>query len=552
MAKITKVEPVVPVVRARKKVAAYARVSVDSERMWHSLSAQVSYYSGLIQNDPGWEFVGVYADYGISGTGTKKRNEFNRMMGDCEAGKIDIILTKSISRFARNTVDLLQAVRHLKELGIEVRFEKENIHSMSGDGELMLSILASFAQEESISISNNVKWGIRKRMQEGILWSHCPIYGYRWVDGTLVIEPEEAEVVRMIYDNYLKGMSAEATEKQLEEMGVRTSKGGRFSSCYIRSILSNVTYTGNLLLQKKFNADPISRKKCVNRGELPQYWVEDTHEAIIDMETYRRVQDEIARRRSLGNFANPHVHTTCFTNKLICANCGARYRRHTARRTNGTYTTWTCALKHEKGVSFCDAGNVPQEALVRSCREALGLSEFDEAVFLKRVDHIMVCKDNLLVFHMSDGTDIPLTWEYASTAKKDSWTPERRKEWGDRRKCKDTNPRSFYEFTGFIKCGCCGANYRSQGQTMADGSRIRYWHCLTPKSQCHNPNIRDEEMKRLVSEVLGLDEFNEAEMDAAMDQATILGDAVTFHFRDGHTESVNRTPMTGKTGKEVR
>ena len=182
MRKITRIEPTVPSIKHRKKVAAYARVSMQSERMLHSLSAQISYYSSLIQKNPDWEYVGVYADDFISGTNKVRREEFQRMLADCEKGKIDIILTKSISRFARNTVDLLETVRHLKSLGIEVRFEKENINSMSGDGELMLSILASFAQEESRSISDNVKWGIRKRMQNGMITAsgHFTVYGYRW------------------------------------------------------------------------------------------------------------------------------------------------------------------------------------------------------------------------------------------------------------------------------------------------------------------------------------------------------------------------------------
>ena len=177
MRKITKLEQSVPEITAKKKVAAYARISMESERMNHSLSAQISYYNGLIQKTPEWEFAGVYADDGISGTGIAKRSEFQRMVADCEAGKIDIVLTKSIQRFARNTVDLLETVRHLKDIGVEVRFEKENISSMSGDGELMLSILASFAQEESRSISENVKWGTRKRFEQGIPNGQFQIYG---------------------------------------------------------------------------------------------------------------------------------------------------------------------------------------------------------------------------------------------------------------------------------------------------------------------------------------------------------------------------------------
>ena len=235
---VNKIEPRVPQMPTRKKVAAYARVSMESERLQHSLSAQVSYYSGLIQKNPAWEYVGVYADNGVTGTKAEAREEFNRMIADCEAGKIDIELTKSISRFARNTVDLLNTVRHLKELGVSVQFEKERIDSLTEDGELMLTLLASFAQEEVRSLSENVKWGTRKRFEKGIPNGKFQIYGYRWDGDHLVVQPEEAKIVRLIYDNFLSGLSAETTEKQLAEMGVKSYKGhtsetppyGRFSA----------------------------------------------------------------------------------------------------------------------------------------------------------------------------------------------------------------------------------------------------------------------------------------------------------------------------------
>ena len=207
MRKISRIEPDVPVIRKRKKVAAYARISQENERMMHSLSAQVSYYSEMIQKNPDWEYAGVYADSGISGTGMKNRAEFLRMLQDCEDGKIDIILTKSISRFARNTVDLLQTVRHLKEIGVTVRFEKENIDSTSGDGELMLTILASFAQEEAVSTSLNYTWARRKNFEKGKPQARFRVFGYRWDGWDLIVEPKEAEIVREIYSRYLNGDS---------------------------------------------------------------------------------------------------------------------------------------------------------------------------------------------------------------------------------------------------------------------------------------------------------------------------------------------------------
>ena len=304
MAKIRKIEQTMPAIAPRKKVAAYARVSVESERMSHSLSAQVSYYSALIQRNPDWEYAGVYADYGISGTGTARRDEFRKMVEDADAGKIDIILTKSIQRFARNTVDLLETVRHLKSIGVEVRFEKEGISSMSGDGELMLTILASFAQEESRSISDNVKWGTRKRMAEGIPNGRFRVYGYRWEGDALAIVPEEAAVVRRIFQNFLDGKSRLETEREFAAEGITTRDGYRWVDSNLKVVLTNITYTGSLLLQKEFIADPITKHRKKNRGELPQYYVEGTHPAIIDKDTFDYVQAEMERRRELGALAN--------------------------------------------------------------------------------------------------------------------------------------------------------------------------------------------------------------------------------------------------------
>lgn len=322
MRKISKTEPIMPAIAAKKKIAAYARISMESERMHHSLSAQISYYNALIQKKPEWEFAGVYADDGISGTGIAKRTEFLRMIADCEAGKIDIILTKSIQRFARNTVDLLETVRHLKDISVEVIFEKENITSMSGDGELMLSILASFAQEESRSISENVKWGTRKRFEQGIPNGRFQIYGYRREGNHLVVEPEEAKIVKMIFDDFLNGLSAESTEKKLEQMGVKSYKGQHFSNTSIRQILSNVTYTGNLLFQKEYVSDPITGKSKINRGDLPQYYVENNHEAIIDPQIFELVQAEIAKRnKGKERYSGVRI----FSTKVQCAECGGWY-----------------------------------------------------------------------------------------------------------------------------------------------------------------------------------------------------------------------------------
>lgn len=429
MRKISKLEVKLPQLPERKKVAAYARISEEKGRTLHSLSAQVSFYSSFIQNHREWQYAGVYADEGISGT-TDDRAEFRRMLEDCEKGKIDIILTKSISRFARNTVDLLETVRHLKELGIEVRFEKENINSISEDGELMLTLLASFAQEESRSTSENVKWAIRKGFEQGKTNSFC-IYGYRWDGEHFNIVPEEAEVVRLIYDNFLNGLSAEQTEKQLDEMGIKSYTGGHFSNTSIRAILRQERYTGNILLQKTYVENHISHKTKINNGELPMYYAENTHPAIIDQDTFDKVQTEITRRRELGVFANWAINTTCFTSKIKCGNCGVSYRRsgkRQSKKSNEVYYIWTCQTKDRKGASACISKNIPEKMLQKYSAEVLGLEEFDEDIFLNEVEKIVVNGEDELIFHFYDGQILHQKWK--STARTDCWSEERRKEWG--------------------------------------------------------------------------------------------------------------------------
>lgn len=543
MAKIIqKLAATKPVIVKRKRVAAYARVSVEKGRTMHSLSAQVSYYSNLIQKNPEWEYAGVYADGGISGTSIGARIEFRQMIDDAKGGKIDIILTKSISRFARNTVDLLETVRQLRTLGVEVRFEKENIHSLSGDGELMLSILASFAQEESRSISNNIKWAVQKRFKEGKHNGRFNIYGYRWVEQDLVVEPEEAKVVKIIYANYMKGISAEMTEKQLAQMGVKAMKGGSMKSEVIRSMLKNITYTGNLLLQKEYTPDPIAGKSKLNKGELPQYFVENHHEAIIPMEEWQAVQDDRARRRKLGAHANRAINTTCFTSKIKCSKCGKSFRRSgkTQGKDKDVYYIWICRNKSEKGIKVCDSKNIPEKTLQKVCAEVLGLDEFDEQIFTEKVDQIIPLEGDILRFKFNDGSEVEKSW--VSTARKDYWTPEVRRAWSERNKRKESsifNGR-FTEFTGFVVCGRCGANYRRQSVTYSDGEVTRKWSCSNAVSECkpeqRRNSIDEEKLKAMVAEVLNISEFDEAIMDSRLTRISIIDTEVTFHFKDGHTE----------------
>lgn len=532
MRKISKIEAKLPQLPERKKVAAYARVSEEKGRTLHSLSAQISFYSSYIQKHREWQYAGVYADEGISGT-TDNRAEFRRMLEDCEQGKIDIILTKSISRFARNTVDLLETVRHLKELGIEVRFEKEGINSLSEDGELMLTLLASFAQEESRSTSENVKWAIRKKFQQGRPNSFN-VYGYRWDGQRFIVEPEEAQIVRLIFDNFLKGLSAEQTEVQLEEMGVKSYTGGHFSNTSIRAILRNEKYTGNMLLQKVFIPDHISHKSKNNDGELPQYWVEDSHEAIISLETYEKVQAEIARRRELGVFANKSINTTCFTSKVKCGNCGVSYRRSGKRQrkdSNTVYYVWICQTKDRKSSRECDSKVVPEKMLQKVSAQVLGLEEFDEDVFSEEIEKIVVNGKDELIFHFYDGQIVPQKWK--STARKDCWTPEAR---AAKSAYSKKNPRSSGTITCFsckIGCSKCGQNLRRNTSTRVSGEKAHHWRC-PPHNNCGHSGLEENLLKSISADVLGIDEFDEAAFTDKVDRITVVSnDELIFHLKDG-------------------
>ena len=527
-----------------------------------SLSTQVSYYNELIQSNPEWEFAGVYADNFISGTSTEKRTVFQRMLADCEAGKIDIVLTKSISRFARNTVDLLETVRHLKELGIEVQFEKEHINSLSDDGELMLSLLASFAQEESRSISENARWAIQKRFEKGIPNGHFRVYGYRWEGDELVPVPEEAAIVKRIYQNFLDGKSRLETERELAAEGITTRDGCRWVDSNIKSVLSNITYTGNLLLQKEFIEDPVTKKRRKNKGQLPQYFVENTHEPIIDMETFQYVQDEMARRRELGALANKSLNITCFTGKIKCGNCGKSFmhniRKNRAQFTttytdeDGMYTTWVCGSRKQKQKGEpCMAKEIPDKILKACCAEVLGLDEFDDEVFAERVERIDVPDGGILVFHFYDGTEVTKEWK--STAKQDCWTDEykdRQREWVRNYMAKGDG--RFSPFTTRIRCGCCGGSCRRQVQGSSDG-KIAYWRCSGGgATNCGIKGIREPELMEIAAGLMGLPEFDGDAFREQVDHITMVKSGqLEFTFTDGHTEEAEySTKRKGKPWTE--
>lgn len=382
MAEIIKIQAKKKKIPCRKRVAAYARVSSASERQEHSLTAQISHYSRLIQSNPEWEYAGLYSDDGISGTSIVKRRGFQDMIVDADAGKIDIILTKSISRFARNTVDLLQSVRHLKDIGVEVRFEKENIRSLSADGELMLSILASFAQEEIYNESQNIKWAVMKKGERGEHWG-CPPFGY---DLNYKIVEDEATIVRKIFNDYLSGRTMEEIGREISSL-----TNGLHGSSFVHFALKNEAYTGNITIHKRY-AYAVGKEKK-NEGEVPMIHIADHHEAIVSEKVFEAVRK---RREEIGM---PQIgkHNTWLTSKFICGCCG-----HTFIKLKKDLL---CGHKKTYGPESCSNGYLRLEVLEKIISSVMGMKKFDADRFAAEIDHVLVDTDGTLTFFYKDGEE---------------------------------------------------------------------------------------------------------------------------------------------------
>jgi len=388
--------------------------------MLHSLSAQVSYYNKLIQSNPEWLFCGVYADEALTGTKDNREN-FQRLLSECRAGRIDLIITKSISRFARNTVTLLETVRELKELGVDVYFEEQNIHSISPDGEFMLTLLGSYAQEESYSASENQKWRIRKDFEFGKV-STVIMLGYkRNSEGVLEIIPEEAETVRMIFADFLNGIGRQSIANKLNELNILTKNGCQWTSEAIRRILRNEKYCGDILFQKSFRENHITKRKIENKGQLPQYYAEETHEPIINKETFLAVQ-ELLKENQRFTPASPTTNTYPLTGMIHCDCCGKYYRRKVQKYR----VTWICWTYNARGKKFCpESKQIPEDILYDKVCEVLQLDEFDNEVFQSEIENILVSKPNVLTFLFKDGHEQTVRW--LDHSRTEAWTPEMRK-----------------------------------------------------------------------------------------------------------------------------
>ena len=495
MANIHKIEQTIPVLIGRKRVAAYARVSTDLDKQLNSLSAQVSYYSSLIQSNPEWEYAGVYADEGITGTSTKNRAGFKRLIADCDAGKIDIVLVKSISRFARDTVDTLNTTRYLKDLGIDVYFERENIHSMSNEGELLLTLLASFAQEESRSISENVKWGIRKRFKEGIPNGHKAPYGYVWDGEMFRIIPEQGEVVKEIYARYLVGEPAYSIAKDLGNRGVVGQSGVPMDDSTIKNILFSFSYTGTMILQKNYFTENHTRK--FNKGELPRYAVAEMFEPLVSEEDFARVQ-EIRKQRAEA-MPNKNPKLTAFSGKMRCGICGCSISRRTTKHGK----KWTCNTKERKGKAACDSRPIYESELMDMTVSALGLTSFDEDTVKNKVELITVNSD-AITFSLTDGK---------------------------KKRMVRTFQKGYSGFSGKIECGECGGILGSDIWKMGPtGQKKKYklWKCKC----CNAPRLMDSELRIAANEVLST-ENGEALFAENMIKAVVYKDMITFVDKKG-------------------
>lgn len=398
------------------KVAAYARVSSDKDAMLHSLSSQVSYFSKMIQSHDSWKYVGVYSDEGMTGTKIK-RDGFQRMIQDAKAGKIDIIVTKSLSRFARNTVDCLKTIREMKAINVDIFFEEQNIHTLSANGEFLISLLAGYAQEESRQCSENTLWRVRKNFKEGKPYGGSSMLGYKLEKGRFTIVPKEAEIVRKIFDLYLAGNGFCKIARILTNEGIKSYTGKAWNKSTLGEIISNVTYTGNLHLQKTYRENHMTKKTIRNKGEKPLYIVEDNHEPIISQEIFDKAQ-EIRKAKAVGKSGKRNGPAYPFTGLIYCGECGHLFKHKVTKY----YESWCCSQYDELGKAYCASKKIRDDVLRKACAEALGIDSFDETTFKENIRRIDAFNGNRLIFHFINGISKEVIWDNPS--RRDSWTDE--------------------------------------------------------------------------------------------------------------------------------
>ena len=498
--------------KPKLRVAAYCRVSTDSEEQATSYDTQIEHYTAYIQGHPDWMLAGIFADDGISGTNTKKREEFNRMIDECMAGNIDMIITKSISRFARNTLDCLKYIRQLKDKNIPVYFEKENINTMDSKGEVMLTIMASLAQQESQSLSQNVKLGLQYRYQQGEIQVNCARFlGYTKDENKrLVVVPEEAEIVKRIYREYLEGASMLKIARGLEADGILNGAGNeRWHTSNINNILRNEKYIGDALLQKTYTVDFLTKKRVKNNGLVPQYYVENSHEAIIPREIFMQVQEELVRRRLIHKSPNGKNRvfssSHCLANIVYCGVCGEFYRRIHWYNRGKKSIVWRCISRLENTGLFCDARTVPESQIEQVLVKAINQTLCDRDTFLS------ILKKNIetVLNHENDTT------------------------------LADIDKRLEELQTELLKLASSKADY----EDVAD----EIYRLREEKQKAQLDNVGRDELKKRITDMgnflqkqpTSITEYDEALVRRLIEKVTVYEDKFTVEFKSSVTVDVN-------------
>lgn len=517
MKTISKIELQPTALPRKKRVDAYARVSRETDRLLHSISEQVSYYNELIQKNPEWIFAGVFADSGITGTQISCRSEFQRLMQECENGSVDLILCKSISRFARNTVDLLETIRHLKDIGVEVRFEKEQISTFSGDGEFMLSILASFAQEESRSISENVKWGKRKRFQAGTTGTaNKHILGYKFDDeqDCYVIIPEEAESIRWMFWMFLEGLSFQKIADNMNHAGIRTTNGAARISFHrqnsLRDLRRSLFQKGES--SKKSHIYPMT---CRNKLDKKNCKSVDIREDVLIMMIGGEIRVWHKPPKTLKNpkkpknaIRPPHL----FDGMIFCGICGRRFGRAVSTKKKGKPLIWRCRSKCS-GHQNCEGVNYHDSEIRDIFCRMFHYNAFNDEIFKNTVSKIIIQKTGSIDFITTGGETV----HYETLKLRDNRSSGT---------CTDA-------FSGKIRCMQCSKAYSK----FTTHEKYTYWYCIGNKNNhfhCSSPKFSDSNLRAITAYVLESDVFSKSEFTALIDHIEALDNgSLQYVFKDG-------------------
>ena len=499
--------------KPKLRVAAYCRVSTDSDEQASSYEVQIAHYTSHINNNPEWQLAGIYADDGISGTNTKKRDEFNRMIEDCIRGKIDMIITKSISRFARNTLDCLQYIRQLKDKYIPVYFEKENINTMDSKGEIMLTIMASLAQQESQSLSQNVKLGIQYRYQQGeVQVNHNRFLGYTKDDNKkLVIVPEEAEVIKRIYREYLEGASLMQIGRGLEVDGILTgAKKSKWRPETIKKILQNEKYIGDALLQKTYTVNFLTKERVKNNGIVPQYYVKNNHKAIIPHDLYMQVQEEMVRRANIrsGKSRKKRVYSSKYALSSIvyCGECGDIYRRVHWNNRGCRSIVWRCVSRLEGKGSTCNSPTIKEEVLQQAVVDAINQTLSGKDGFLS------ILQDNIAKVINEE--------EHQATADIDA-------------KLKDLQ-------TELLRLANGKADYEEVAEEIYRLRKVKQ-NTLIANAEREGKRQRIDEMAQFIKEQpYELEEYDEQLVRTLVEKVTVYENKISIEFKSGIELDVER------------